>query len=738
MDLQEGFHLQQAGDAAVLGVLAVRVEQPRIDFLAFLGAGLGHFAERCPWMGAQVSDQPQFERVDRRQVTTVGQRHIGRRILLVHLGDALFRHLVGRRQVVAQEGRELRQRGIGRNGPVHICKARRSRAQAGQQDLFEFGRILVLVLVPELAQEFLAFTIGKAREVFGAARVVRIGQQGGRGSRQLEHVVAHHVAHQAHEHQIVRGAQAVAHRHDLHVVELVEIAEGVQAAAGKEGFAGIGRILALDGSFQHGRQGALGILGQRQEVFDAPLGQAILGIDHGGAQLAVVHGREALEQLVDDVHVGHQGAQLGGGTQVQLGAFVDVERLVVVVGLNAQVVDVLAALHQRKAVDHLGRVAVAKQALAGQAGGRCSFRIVQFTQHPGDGLLRVGVERAHHRQVEAVQVVQAAIAQQATQVGTHCIGCLARHEGVGGRRAHARRFGWVKLDLEGDVAHQRGDDLGLGQYPQVGIGQLFQVVVAGAQVVRGAALGDHQRQSLLVDHGSFGRGGVVLERAVHGGEIAPVPDPHAVADAVDFAVTRLGRERHGIEVIDHDLAPGQGGVGTVLVGAQGGRGHLHQFFGQRAGAPVGRMAVLLNLRGERAAAGRTLVFEREHAERLVEHGLAEAVPFHRRIALGVGGIEQLAVFDEQQALDQHERRFFELGIETLGVAHGEHGLGAAVENLEADLGLFAVGGKQPHVGQFNHLGRNAGLGGDFVIARLELGEIVGQVGVTEPLVVGAV
>src|SRR3546814_3607134 len=57
-----------------------------------------------------------------------------------------------------------------------------------------------------------------------------------------------------------------------------------------------------------------------------------------------------------------QSAQLRGGAEIQLGAFVDVERPVEVIGLQAQVVAVSAALVEQETVDHLLRRAAVEQA----------------------------------------------------------------------------------------------------------------------------------------------------------------------------------------------------------------------------------------------------------------------------------------------------------------------------------------------------------------------------------------
>ncbi|EEF24937.1 conserved hypothetical protein [Ricinus communis] len=124
-------------------------------------------------------------------------------------------------------------------------------------------------------------------------------------------------------------------------------------------------------------------------------------------------------------------------------------------------------------------------------------------------------------------------------------------------------------------------------------------------------------------------------------------------------------------------------------------------------------------------------------DRLVEHGFRETVPFDGRVALRVRRVEQFAVLDEQQALHEQLRCGVELVVQALGEARREQRLAAVVEDVEAGARLFVVRGEQAHVGQFQHLGRHASLFDDDVVARLELGQVVWQVGIAEALVVRA-
>ena len=455
VDFQETLHFQQVGDTAVLRMLAVRIEQPFIDFLAFLLAGRHHLRQGGAFVLAQIRHHPQFQRMHIGQITAVGQGPVFHRVLLVHLGDALGRHFVLRRQVGVEEIAEFRHRAFRIDGTEDICQAHGGRADAGQQNLFLLVDALAAILLIEAVQEFAPFLVGKTAQVLGAARIVRVRQQGGRGIGTREHVVAGHVAHQAHEHQVGRLAQRLLHRHDAAVVKLGEVAEMMQAAAREEAFTRIARILALHGGRQHGGQVAR--LAQRQwfQVGNSPLRQHVLRIDGDFTQFGGAHAAVALVQLVDDVQIRDQGAQLGRRTEVQLGALVDVERLVKIVRLHAQQVGLIALLQQGKTVDHVGRVAIAQHALARQAGRFRHFRVAQLAQDLGDGILRLRVERADHFQVQAVEVVQARVAEHAGQMVAHGIRGLTRDERGRCFRLHARGRRRAQLLGNGRIAQLR-------------------------------------------------------------------------------------------------------------------------------------------------------------------------------------------------------------------------------------------------------------------------------------------
>src|SRR5438309_442628 len=86
--------------------------------------------------------------------------------------------------------------------------------------------------------------------------------------------------------------------------------------------------------------------------------------DSSTARFGLAEASGALVQRGDDREVGDERAQLGRRAELELGAGVDVEGFVEVVGLHAQPITRLGAFVQREAVEELGRVAALEQVRA--------------------------------------------------------------------------------------------------------------------------------------------------------------------------------------------------------------------------------------------------------------------------------------------------------------------------------------------------------------------------------------
>lgn len=72
---------QQRRDARVLRCASPRVEQPAVDLLALLPAGVEHLRQWRLRARAQIRSHPQLQRVHEREVAAVGQRVVADRAL---------------------------------------------------------------------------------------------------------------------------------------------------------------------------------------------------------------------------------------------------------------------------------------------------------------------------------------------------------------------------------------------------------------------------------------------------------------------------------------------------------------------------------------------------------------------------------------------------------------------------------------------------------------------------------
>lgn len=119
-----------------------------------------------------------------------------------------------------------------------------------------------------------------------------------------------------------------------------------------------------------------------------------------------------LMQGRDHLEVADQGAQLRGRAQVELYPFVDIERLVEVVGLHAHPVAAGRALEQRNAVGHAAWIAMLQEVIADQPGGLGVGGVTQLLQLCRHFLLELRIQRTVDGQIEAVQIIPAGHAER--------------------------------------------------------------------------------------------------------------------------------------------------------------------------------------------------------------------------------------------------------------------------------------------------------------------------------------
>ncbi|MNO97467.1 hypothetical protein D3C76_891760 [compost metagenome] len=280
-------------------------------------------------------------------------------------------------------------------------------------------------------------------------------------------------------------------------------------------------------------------------------------------------------QRGDHFQVAGEHAQLGGGAELQLAAFVDVERLVGVVGLHAYAVAAGGAFEQGEAVAHVLGLVLGQQALAEQADFRGEGGVGEFLQVDADLFLQFVLQGGGERHVEAVEIIQRHV-EHAGQAGARQAHALVGFQRLDGRLA--QRVAEAQLGLERGVAQRDADEVGLGQQAQVAVGQFGERLPSARQVIGRAAVGDHQRNHLAqrlalffqVGAGS-GRG---AQQLVDPLEVGAVPDPQAIGQATDLTVAGLRRQGHRVEVGEHDVLPRLDVFRAAHVAAHAGRGHL--------------------------------------------------------------------------------------------------------------------------------------------------------------------
>ena len=603
--------------------------------------------------------QPQFERVNLCDVAAVGEAVGFRCVFFIKALQHALREALAGRDLLLQRRHELLVAGALVDVAIHRAETTRRQTHALIQVGLPLRGSEILVALVEAIDEQAPLLVDKACQVGLAQRVAGVVEYSCSRTGGVAGVMADDVAHDADEHQVDGIARRLPHVHHPAVVLDVEVGEMVQSAAGEERL-GRRRVLPAHRAVEQVGQFDFGMV---EQDGGHPLRQHIalrLGflLECGLVEFAVVG-----VQSRNDFQIGHQGAQLGGRAKIEPGLAVDVERLVEVVGLDAQMDAGRRFFIQGEAVDHLGKIVVGpEQAMTDQSRRRYRLGFAKALQIADDLLLCRLVDGGAGLQVEAVEIVELRDAEQRGEAVALRIGGLLFDE------AWRRRIDAVgraaQLDLLGALRQFARNDSGTSQQFEMVVGEGIQRLAVGGEVIRRPAHRDDQRQRMFQCTRIFGvvlpgrTGKCLVERR----EVDPVPGPQAVADAVDFAKARCGGERYGVEVVHDDAAAHRQGVGSLQIGAQAGGRHLLQFLAHARGQALGRMAVFLDLRRQGAAAGNVAVAV-DQADAFFQQGLRQPVPFHRRITGGKLLGQQFAVFDVEQGVDQNFGDSLELVVD---------------------------------------------------------------------------
>ena len=660
-------------------------EQPAVHLLTLLDAGRKHLAQGCLRMLLQITQQPQLQRMHLGDIALIIQIEAARGVIPIQSFDALggLRHP----HVLLDKGAESGQIGLRIQLPMHHRQPRGDRLYLFQQPGEALRFIQTGMTPPELLQIDAPFPVGEGLQIGLTARIAVVAQQAVGILHLLVQAVAHHIAQQPHIGQVDRLLQRLLHADPAPVILLAEVAEALHPAAGKELLMGRSGIAPLQRRLQHLLKRRLGLAAQ---VVCGPQGQRITAPGAGRLQgLGISTGQLAV-QLGNDLQIAGQHPQLGSRAQLQLAAGVQVERQTVGISLHPYLVAVRRALHQGKAVAHLGRLLRGQQTFAEQPGlGRCRIIGQRFKKIPHLAL-QPGIQGALHLQVQSIQRI-GRLPEQAHQLVAGNPDAL-----VGGGRLQQRLLLPVaKLHSSRQCGPgQLGiDPLMGGQQPHVTVHQPLQLPSPVKQIPARAALGDHQRQCLAQRHSLGMQALLTVEPVAELLDILGKPGPQRIAHTMHLTMPRGRRQRHGIEVVAHQLLAGLQGIRAVHIGAHGGGGHLPQLVHGRLGAALQRVAVLLHLRGQgtgtmaRTAAAKAAD---QHAHRRP----GQPWPVHRRVGPGQGRIEQVTVLDKQQGINQQRRNIIKLGIAEARISELVDHLAPGIGHLQSGVGLFRVGQEQ--------------------------------------------
>ena len=187
-----------------------------------------------------------------------------------------------------------------------------------------------------------------------------------------------------------------------------------------------------------------------------------------------------------------------------------------------------------------------------------------------------------------------------------------------------------------------------------------------------------------------------MEKLVRPLGLETEPHPQRVLEPEHLAVPRHGGERHRVQIVDDDPLALIGRLGSGPVCAHRGRRHLDQFVTRRSGESPGRVLVLLDLRGERAAAGSGRLGPELRREEPRDRP-REPVPLDDRVAVRHVRLEQLAVLDKDERLHDGRRDGVEALVDAGGVQRAVQDFPLAVGDREPGLRLLGVDGVQPEV-----------------------------------------
>ncbi|MNZ48244.1 hypothetical protein D3C78_659830 [compost metagenome] len=197
------------------------------------------------------------------------------------------------------------------------------------------------------------------------------------------------------------------------------------------------------------------------------------------------------------------------------------------------------------------------------------------------------------------------------------------------------------------------------------------------------------------------------------------------------------RQRHAVEVVTDDTLACFEGLRAALIGAHAGGNHLTDFLAAGDGQAVRRVAVFLQLGSQGAATG-GLAGQGQVLGDLAVGRLGKAWPVHGRVGVGVVGVEQIAVLDEQQAVDDDRRDGVEVRVQVLRVVVLVKHIALAVGDRQPGLDLFFIGHEETVLGVVHQRRGKMYLLADYIVAFEQARQELPQRAVAQAFVEGPV
>ena len=200
----------------------------------------------------------------------------------------------------------------------------------------------------------------------------------------------------------------------------------------------------------------------------------------------------------------------------------------------------------------------------------CRLRIAQSLDHVGDPPLRLDIDAALQREVDPIQRVEIGNAEDGHQLIADAVGRFPLQMRL--RAGLDQLIEKAKVDAERRFTEIVLDDAFLHQKTKMLIGESFEIAASFEQIVGRAALGDQERQDLLIGAGlakeAVSAVDIARQQIIDLAKIGAEPGKQAIADAVDLPESAPRAERRAVDIIESDLPASNCRISPLAIGRE--------------------------------------------------------------------------------------------------------------------------------------------------------------------------